>query len=123
MIRIITILIYIMVLIFLSGVSAQEIARVDYKEFDSPLFPFKRPVLIYTPENYDESHETDYDVIYVFDSQSRASFDLVHSLLHFALQLPNNDRQYIVVGVANPNHWEIEYHRNNDFLPFHSIGK
>ena len=99
------------------SMAAQEIARVEYKEFDSPLFPFKRPVLIYTPENYDEGHETDYDVIYVFDSQSRASFDLVHSLLHFALQLPNNDRQYIVVGVANPNHWEIEYHRNNDFLP------
>lgn len=106
-----------MVLISISGVSAQEIARVEYKEFDSDLFAFKRPVLIYTPENYDESHETDYDVIYVFDSQSRAGFDLVHSLLHFALQLPNNDRQYIVVGVANPNHWELEYLRNNDFLP------
>ena len=57
------------------SMAAQEIARVEYKEFDSPLFPFKRPVLIYTPENYDEGHETDYDVIYVFDSQSRASFE------------------------------------------------
>ena len=99
------------------SVTAQEIARVEYKEFDSPLFSFKRPVLIYTPEAYDENPEVDYDVIYVFDSQARASFDLVQSLLHFALQTPNNDRQYIVVGVANPTHWEIEYNRNNDFLP------
>lgn len=97
--------------------TAQEIARVEYKEFDSPFFPFKRPVLIYTPEGYDEGTENDFDVIYVFDSQSRANFDLVQSLLHFAIQQPHNDRQYIVVGVANPNHWEIEYHRNNDFLP------
>lgn len=65
-----------------SGVGAQEIARVEYKEFDSPLFPFKRPVLIYTPEGYDEVIETDYDVIYVFDSQSRSNFDMVQSLLH-----------------------------------------
>lgn len=97
--------------------TAQEIARVEYKEFDSPLFPFKRPVLIYTPEGYDTATETDYDVIYVFDSQARANFDMVQSLLHFALQQPYNDRAYIVVGVASPNHWEIEYHRNNDFLP------
>lgn len=107
----------LMMLLAIGSVAAQEIARVEYKEFDSPLFPFKRPVLIYTPEVYDENPETDYDVIYVFDSQARASFDLVHSLLHFSLQAPNMDRQYIVVGVANPNHWEIEYHRNNDFLP------
>ena len=107
----------LMMLITVCSVAAQEIARVDYKEFDSPLFPFKRPVLIYTPEGYDENPETDYDVIYVFDSQARASFDLVQSLLHFALQAPRQDRQYIVVGVANPNHWDIDYHRNNDFLP------
>lgn len=106
-----------MMLFAVLSMSAQEIARVEYKEFDSPLFPFKRPVLIYTPAEYDESTETEYDVIYVFDSQSRASFDLVQSLLHFALQAPNTDRQYIVVGVANPNHWELDYNRNNDFLP------
>lgn len=46
-----------MVLISISGVSAQEIARVEYKEFDSLLFPFKRPVLIYTPEAYDSERK------------------------------------------------------------------
>lgn len=106
-----------MVLISLSGVSAQEIARVEYKEFDSPLFPFKRPVLIYTPEAYDSETENDFDVIYVFDSQARANFDMVQSLLHYAIQQPHNDRSYIIVGVASPTHWEIDYQRNNDFLP------
>lgn len=38
------------------SMAAQEIARVEYKEFDSPLFPFKRPVLIYTPENLSLIH-------------------------------------------------------------------
>ena len=107
----------LMTLLAVCSLSAQEIARVEYKEFDSPLFPFKRPVLIYTPEVYDETTETDYDVIYVFDSQARANFDMVQSLLHYALQQPRNDRGYIVVGVASPTHWEIDYHRNNDFLP------
>ncbi|MDE6291045.1 MAG: hypothetical protein K2M16_05890 [Muribaculaceae bacterium] len=99
------------------SVTAQEIARVEYKEFDSQLFPFKRPVLIYTPEAYDDGTENDYDVIYVFDSQARTNFDMVQSLLHYALQQPHNDRGYIVVGVANPSHWEIDYQRSNDFLP------
>ncbi len=112
-----TILSLFLVLIGTLCATAQEIARVEYKEFDSTLFPFKRPVLIYTPEGYDETTESDYDVIYVFDSQSRANFDMVQSLLHFAIQQPYNDRQYIVVGVASPNHWDIEYNRNNDFLP------
>ena len=107
----------LMTLLAVCSVAAQEIARVEYKEFDSPLFPFKRPVLIYTPEAYDETTETDYEVIYVFDSQARANFDMVQSLLHYALQQPRNDRGYIVVGVASPTHWEIDYHRNNDFLP------
>ena len=111
------ILLFVIMMLAASGVGAQEIARVEYKEFDSPLFPFKRPVLIYTPEAYDEGIETDYDVIYVFDSQSRSNFDMVQSLLHYAIQQPRNDRGYIVVGVTSPNHWEIEYNRNNDFLP------
>ena len=43
----------LMMQIAICSVAAQEIARVEYKEFDSPLFPFKRPVLIYTPVAYD----------------------------------------------------------------------
>lgn len=112
-----TIQFILMAILAVCSVAAQEIARVELKEFDSQLFPFKRPVLIYTPEQYDETDQIDYDVIYVFDAQSRALFDEVHALLHFGVQQPRSDRAYIVVGVASPTHLELDYHRNNDFLP------
>ena len=72
-----TIQFVLMVILAICNMAAQEIARVELKEFDSELFPFKRPVLIYTPQEYDECTGVDYDVIYVFDAQSRASFDEV----------------------------------------------
>lgn len=117
MIRIITI--FFMVLISISGVSAQEIARVEYKEFDSKNFPFKRPYLIFTPEDYDTNVNSDYDVIYVFDAQEYSRFGLVQNLMHYGCQLeatPNeNAHQYIVVGVPSPYVLEHEYDRERDF--------
>ncbi len=108
-----------MVLISISGVSAQAIARVEYKEFDSKIFPFKRPYLIFTPEDYDTNIKSDYDVIYVFDSQWRSRFGLVHDLMHYGCQelmTPNEDaHQYIVVGIPSPYVPEHEYDRNRDF--------
>ena len=108
-----------MVLISISGVSAQAIARVEYKEFDSKNFPFKRPYLIFTPEDYDTNIKSDYDVIYVFDSQWRSRFGLVHDLMHYGCQelmTPNEDaHQYIVVGIPSPYVPEHEYDRNRDF--------
>ena len=108
-----------MVLISISGVSAQEIARVEYKEFDSKNFPFKRPYLIFTPEDYDTNVNSDYDVIYVFDSQWRSRFGLVHNLMHYGCQelvTPNEEaHQYIVVGIPSPYVPEHEYDRNRDF--------
>ena len=56
---------------------AQQVARVETKTFQSKYFSFDREVLIYTPENYDEATQSEYDVIYVFDAQSRSIFDLV----------------------------------------------
>jgi len=107
-----------MVLISISGVSAQD-ARVEYKEFDSKNFPFKRPYLIVTPEDYDTEVNSDYDVIYVFDSQWRSRFGLVHNLMHYGCQLeatPNEDAHpYIVVGVPSPYVPEHDYDRNRDF--------
>ena len=63
---------------------------------------------------------SDYDVIYVFDSQWRSRFGLVHDLLHYGCQLeatPNEDsRHYIVVGVASPIYLpEYNFERNCDF--------
>lgn len=110
----------LMMLITVYTMSAQEIARVEYKEFDSKSFPFKRPILIFTPEGYDSNIYSDYDVIYVFDSQWRSRFGLVHDLMHYGCQeeaTPNEDaRQYIVVGVASPiSIPEYNYGRNSDF--------
>ena len=108
-----------MVLISISGVFAQQIARVEYKEFDSKHFPFKRPYLIFTPEDYDTNVNSDYDVIYVFDSQWRSRFGLVHNLMHYGCQelvTPNEDaHQYIVVGIPSPYVPEHGYERNRDF--------
>ncbi len=101
------------------SVVAQEIARVEYKEFDSKNFPFKRPVLIYTPEQYDTNTQSDYDVIYVFDAQGRSRFGLVENLMHYGCQietLPDEEpRQYIVVGVASPYLPEYNHQREMDF--------
>ena len=110
----------LMMLITVYTMSAQEIARVVYKEFDSKNFPFKRPILIFTPEDYESNIYSDYDVIYVFDSQWRSRFGLVHNLMHYGCQeeaTPNEDaRQYIVVGVASPiSIPEYNYGRNSDF--------
>ena len=110
----------LMMLITIYTMSAQEIARVEYKEIDSKNFPFKRPILIFTPEDYESNIYSDYDVIYVFDSQWRSRFGLVHNLMHYGCQeeaTPNEDaRQYIVVGVASPiSIPEYNYGRNSDF--------
>ena len=104
-------------LISVFGAYSQEMARVEVKEFDSKYFSFARPVLIYTPSEYDEATESEYDVVYVFDAQDRAAFDEVQALLNYAVQQPANDRSYIVVGIASPTHWDQDYCRNNDFLP------
>ncbi|MDE6410520.1 MAG: hypothetical protein K2K81_09825 [Muribaculaceae bacterium] len=106
-----------LILVTFFGASAQELAKVEVVDFESKHFSFKRPILIYTPQNYDESTESDYDVVYVFDAQDRAHFDEVQSLLHYGVQLPRNDRRYIVVGVTSPTLWDLDHCRNNDFLP------
>ena len=100
------------------GCLAQEGARVVSKTFDSTDFPFDREILIYLPDEYDNATESEYDVVYVFDSQWRSRFDLVHSLLNYEVQDENEDvRPYIVVGITSPSIPEHQYCRSNDFLP------
>lgn len=109
----------LMMLLVVCSLAAQEIARVEYKEFDSKNFPFKRPFLIFTPEEYDTNVNSDYDVIYVFDAQWYSRFGLVHNLLHYGCQeeaTPNEeDHPYIVVGIPSPYVPEYNYERNCDF--------
>lgn len=96
---------------------AQETARVETKTMESRYFPFDREIFIYTPENYDEATETDFDVIYVFDSQWLSRFSLVYSLMHYGCQ--NEDENvlpYIVVGVPS-TYIPEQNDRGRDFLP------
>lgn len=92
---------------------AQEIARVESFQIKSGWLHQDRPVLIYTPRSYDENILVSYDVIYVFDSQNRELFDLVHSLIRFT----DIGRNYIVVGITSPYYEDTDYARNHDYLP------
>ncbi|MDE7153331.1 MAG: hypothetical protein K2O00_02650 [Muribaculaceae bacterium] len=114
-------LIFISLLIFQAvALTAQETARVELKHFsskESKDFPFEREILIYTPMEYDRNTASDCDVVYVFDSQWRSHFDLVCGLLESEQDETENELPFIVVGVISPTKYELEYHRNNDFLP------
>ncbi len=105
----------IIILIFLLNFISygQEIANINQIEIESKILNQKRPVLISTPSSYNENKLVDFDVIYVFDSQHRESFDLVHSSINFM----TNKRQFIVVGITSPEYVKQEYYRNNDMLP------
>lgn len=86
----------------------------------SQYFNHERQVLIYTPAGYKQYDQTYYDVIYVFDAQDRTMFDLVHCLLNIACKPdPDGGRStsYIIVGICSPNLFDINYFRNNDYLP------
>lgn len=107
----------ICILCSFANANAQELARVESKKFNSPDFPFEREILIYTPQNYDEMTQSELDVVYVFDSQWRSHFALVHSLLD---EIQNEDCDklpFIVVGITSPNNLAPDYQRSNDFTP------
>lgn len=107
---------FLLLLSMMVNAMAQTTARVEQVELKSEYFPFPRTLLIYTPTEYDEYTQEDYDVIFVFDAHERSYFDMVTSLMHYAVQ-EDNDQGYIVVGVASPYIEEFDYNRSNDFLP------
>lgn len=81
------------------GANAQ-LASVKELSMQSEYFGFERQVLIYTPVGYQEFDQTYYDVIYVFDSQDRSKFDLVHCLTDL---LPLDEhKHFIIVGICSP---------------------
>ena len=99
---------------FLNYISyGQEIANIEKIEIESKILNQKRPILISTPADYNENELVEFDVIYVFDSQHRESFDLVHSSINFM----QKRRQFIVVGITSPEYPKEKYYRNNDMLP------
>lgn len=97
----------------LTKIKAQEIANVQETTIKSKILNQKRPILIYTPQGYNDNTLTSYDVIYVFDSQNREEFDLVHSAIGFL----NFSKKFIIVGICSPYYQETDYSRPNDYLP------
>ncbi len=97
----------------LTKIKAQEIANVHETTIKSKILNQKRPILIYTPQDYNDNTLTSYDVIYVFDSQNREEFDLVHSAIGFL----NFSKKFIIVGICSPYYQETDYSRPNDYLP------
>jgi len=97
---------------------AQPVARVTDLSMKSQYFNHERQVLIYTPEFYDETDATDYDVMYVFDSHERSKFDFVHCALDLACTDDSDEsKRFIIVGICSPSLRDIDYHRNTDYLP------
>jgi len=94
------------------GASAQ-LESVKELKMKSEYFNHERQVLIYTPAGYQDFDQTYYDVIYVFDSQDRAKFDLVHCLTNL-IPLDEN-KHFLVVGICSPS--SENYFRNADYLP------
>ena len=111
-----------LVAILLSGIfcnaNAQQMARVEQFDLESGFFDFPRTILVYTPSYYEEYTEAEYDVVHVFDAQTRSLYDMVHALLHGGdvQDGDENWRDYIVVGVSSPYIEEKGYDRSNDFL-------
>ena len=98
---------------FFASSFSQQIAHVEEVTLNSKILKQKRPLLIYTPMEYDERNLVSFDVVYVFDAQSREIFDLVHANLTFIFP----KKKFIVVGIASPAYEKLNYYRNSDFLP------
>ena len=109
--------IFVFVLLFclfpIIKIRAQQIAKIQETTIKSKILNQKRPILIYTPQDYFDNTLTSYDVFYVFDSQNREEFDLVHSLIGFL----DFSKKFIVVGISSPYYKETNYSRTNDYLP------
>ena len=108
------------ILIFLFKLSnffAQDYGEIKTIKIHSKELNQDREIFIYTPNFYKEYKYRYYNVIYVFDSQTKEYFDLVHSLLPFLSK--EVDNPYIVVGITST--WiddpDSPYGRNDDLLP------
>lgn len=86
---------------------------IDTLSIKSKVFDEKRKLYIYLPEEYSTQTEKKFEVVYVFDSQARQYFDLVHSTIKFV----NNGIPVIVIGIVSDFSEEKKQSRNSDFLP------
>lgn len=104
---------YLTILLALISVSVFG-QKIETKKINSTVLGQERNVWIYTPWQYEEYPDKKLEVIYVFDSQAREYFDLVHSVTQF---LGGQEFAFIVVGIESPFIEEKNQSRNTDFLP------
>ena len=88
--------------------------KIENIKLNSKILNQEREIWVYTPFGFDENKSKNYDVIYVFDAQARAYFDLVHSAIHFY-----NEGMFpmVVVGIVSPFDDKTKQSRNTDLLP------
>lgn len=98
-----------------------QYAKIDEITIESAELSQTREIMVYTPLGYDEYQYTYYNVIYVFDAQTRELFDYVSSLSNLSRE---SGQGIIVVGIkATDIIEEIDgtknyvYFRNLDLLP------
>jgi uncharacterized protein len=92
----------------------QELAEITNITIHSEKLNQERKILVYTPRGYNENAAEQYDVIYVFDAQSRELFDYTHAVLSF---INSSDTNFIVVGIPSLYNEKADYTRNDDLLP------
>ena len=104
----------ILLVILFNQIFAQNIARVENVKIKSEVLNQEREILVYTPVDYDWRINEYFKVIYVLDCQNREFFDYTSSIISF---LTNGNTSFIIVGISSPYNEELDYSRNNDFLP------
>lgn len=98
-----------------------QYAKVEEYTIESRELNQTREIMVYTPLGYDEYLNTYYNVIYVFDAQTRELFDYVSSLANLSRE---SGQGIIVVGIKATDIIEEKegkknyvYFRNLDLLP------
>lgn len=87
--------------------------KTDSVRFFSKNLNQERDILVYTPDEYDDEPLQKFGVIYVFDAQFRAYFDLVTAAIDFY----NQGYPMIVVGIISSYCEDKKQSRSTDFLP------
>ncbi|MCR1026732.1 alpha/beta hydrolase-fold protein [Cellulophaga baltica] len=93
----------------------QDYGKTETIKLNSKELNQQREIFVYTPSYYEENIFQYYNVIYVFDAQTKEFFDLTRSLLPFVSK--EIDNPYIVVGLTSTYDEKLNYGRNDDLLP------
>lgn len=115
-----TLFIVLVTWIRVSSLHAQY-AKVEEFTIESKELNQTREIMVYTPLGYDGYIHTYYNVIYVFDAQTRELFDYVSSLANLSRE---SGQGIIIIGIKAKDIIEEEdgkqkyvYFRNLDLLP------